>query len=597
MDYRTIFELSPIGLILLGETFEECNELACQLLACKRDDILGHSLLDFSPPRQPSGRDSKKSAQEYTVAALSGAPQSFPWQIKCKDGGLVDTELSMKTIEIEGRDFILLGMQDITDRKRAVEALRESEALLSVIFNESTQLMGVMEPNGTLIKANRMADESTSADLSQELNKPFWETSWWSHSLKEQKRLREAISRAAQGELVRLEATHPTPEGGLMYVEMSLNPVKDGTGKVVLLVTESRDITEKKGTELKLHQTLAELEEAKQQLTIENVYLKEEIGQTYNSHNIVGSSPVLKDVLMRVRQVANTRATVLILGETGTGKELIARAIHESSDRQSRPLVKVNCATLPATLIESELFGHEKGAFTGATTSKAGRFELADKGTIFLDEIGEMPLDLQAKLLRVLQEGEFERLGSEQTKRVDVRIIAATNRDLHKLSANGEFRLDLYYRLNVFPIICPLLRKRKEDIPLLAEYFVKKFAGEIGRRIVEIPEEEIGKLISHHWPGNLREFQNIIESSVITSMDGVFRLESWFKPSGVPTAGSSGGIASMEENERSHIISALEATDCRVSGEKGAAKILDMNAQTLTSRIKKLGISMKTLGK
>ncbi|MBE9535263.1 MAG: sigma 54-interacting transcriptional regulator [Proteobacteria bacterium] len=350
-----------------------------------------------------------------------------------------------------------------------------------------------------------------------------------------------------------------------------------------------RDVTERKKVEQKLHQTLAELEEAKQQLTQENVYLKEEIGQTYNSHNIIGASKALNEVLTRVNQVAKTKATVLLLGETGTGKELIARAIHESSDRQSKPLIKVNCATLPAGLIESELFGHEKGAFTGAITSKAGKFELADKGTLFLDEIGEMPLELQAKLLRVLQEGELERLGSEQTKRVDVRIIAATNRELKKLSATGKFREDLYYRLNVFLILCPPLRKRKEDIPQLLLYFVKKFASEIGRKITVIPDDEIQKLISYDWPGNLREFQNIIESSVITSMNGVFTLESWFNPPGTQ-ATSSKTITSLEDNERAHIIRALEATEWKVSGEKGAAGILEMNPQTLTSRMKKLGI-------
>ena len=251
-----------------------------------------------------------------------------------------------------------------------------------------------------------------------------------------------------------------------------------------------RDVTERTEREAKLRQALKDLEVAKRQLTRENVYLKEEIGQTYNSREIIGDSKVLKEVLKRVGQVAKTKATVLILGETGTGKELIARAIHEMSGRRSRSLVKVNCATLPATLIESELFGHEKGAFTGATSAKAGKFELADRGSIFLDEIGEMPLELQTKLLRVLQEGEFERLGGEQTKKVDVRVIAATNRNLEALISNNEFREDLYYRLNVFPIICPPLRNRKEDIPQLTTYFIKKYAGEIGKKIEDVPEEK-----------------------------------------------------------------------------------------------------------
>ena len=354
-----------------------------------------------------------------------------------------------------------------------------------------------------------------------------------------------------------------------------------------------QDITERKEAEQKLRVVLSELEEAKQQLTRENFYLKEEIDQSSKLREIIGNSSALKEVLLRIKQVAKTKATVLILGETGTGKELFARDIHEASGRRTKPMIKINCATLPANLIESELFGHEKGAFTGAISAKAGKFELADKGTLFLDEIGEMPLELQAKLLRVLQEGEFERLGSEQTKRVDVRIIAATNRDLKRSVENGVFREDLYYRLNVFPILCPPLRHRKEDIPLLTEHFVGKFAAEIGRKIDHIPKEEIEKLINHHWPGNLRELQNIVERSVITSVDGVFKLESWFNPAFEQPAAPPGSIISLEENERSHILRALETTNWRVSGEKGAALILRINAQTLTSRMKKLGIHRK----
>lgn len=351
-----------------------------------------------------------------------------------------------------------------------------------------------------------------------------------------------------------------------------------------------RDVTEKKGREKELRQALTELEEAKRQLTRENIYLKEELGQTYNSHQIIGESKVLKAVLQRVEQVAKTKASVLILGETGTGKELIARAIHDLSDRRSKSLVKVNCAALPATLIESELFGHEKGAFTGATAAKAGKFELADKGTIFLDEIGEMPLELQAKFLRVLQGGEFERLGSQRSQQVDVRVIAATNRNLESLINEGGFREDLYYRLNVFPIICPPLRNRKEDIPELADHFIKKYSSEIGRKIEIVPKEEIEKLVDYHWPGNLREFQNIIESSVITSMGGVFRLESSFNLSGKQSAAGSMAGGTLAEVERSHIVRVLDATGWRVSGDKGAARILGMNDQTLTSRMKKLGI-------
>jgi len=277
----------------------------------------------------------------------------------------------------------------------------------------------------------------------------------------------------------------------------------------------------------------------------------------------------------------------LILGETGTGKELLVRAVHNLSERRERPLVKVNCAALPANLIESELFGHDRGAFTGALSRKIGRFELANDGTIFLDEIGDLPLELQAKLLRVLQEGEFERLGSSSTIKVDVRIIAATNRELKKAVESGHFREDLYYRLNVFPIICLPLRERKEDIPLLVRYFSEKFGAKVGRQIESINPNVMDALIAYDWPGNVRELENIIERAVIISRNKL-ELGDWI-PSRTKTLASK-TLFTLEENERQHILEALELTGWRVSGEKGAAKILGINPSTLDSRMRKLAI-------
>jgi transcriptional regulator with GAF, ATPase, and Fis domain len=289
-----------------------------------------------------------------------------------------------------------------------------------------------------------------------------------------------------------------------------------------------------------------------------------------------------------VEQVSSTDATVLILGESGTGKELLARAIHNISFRGDRPLVKVNCAALPGNLIESELFGHEKGAFTGAIARKIGRFELADGGTIFLDEIGDLPLELQAKLLRVLQEGEFERLGNSRTIKVDVRIIAATNRDLEREVDQGNFREDLFYRLNVFPVLIPPLRERKEDIPLLVKHFIQKFTRKIGKTIDAVPQHVLNTLQQYHWPGNVRELENLIERAMIISKGNRLLLGDW-----MPQNGSSNGkshFSTLEESEKHHILEALEKTDWRVSGEKGAAKILGLNSKTLESRMKKLKI-------
>jgi transcriptional regulator with GAF, ATPase, and Fis domain len=330
------------------------------------------------------------------------------------------------------------------------------------------------------------------------------------------------------------------------------------------------------------------LEQLKNRLQEENIYLQEEIKIAHDFGGIIGESRALKKVLGNVKKVAETDASVLIMGETGTGKELIARAIHSTSRRKDRPLVKTNCAVLPANLIESELFGHEKGAFTGAASRRIGRFELAHRGTMFLDEIGELPLELQSKLLRVLQDGEFERLGGTQTFSVDVRIIAATNRNLEELKETGAFREDLYYRLSVFPVVLPPLRDRKEDIPALVKHFVLKHGLRCGKKIETIPHSTIKTLQEYAWPGNIRELENIIERGLITSQGSQLNLGDWFYEKKV--APSQNDLSTMEEVERLHIRKILKMTGGRVSGENGAAKILGLNPQTLYSRIKRLGI-------
>ena len=338
-----------------------------------------------------------------------------------------------------------------------------------------------------------------------------------------------------------------------------------------------------------LQGALREVETLKNRLQAENRYLQEELKYNHNFEEIIGQSDVLGKALRKVERVATTDATVLILGETGTGKELFARAIHNLGARSGRPLVKVNCAALPAELIESELFGHEKGAFTGAVARKTGRFELADGGTIFLDEIGDLPLKLQAKLLRVLQEGEFERLGSSTTQKVDVRVIAATNRDLSKAIDEGTFREDLYYRLNVFPVTLPSLRERREDIPLLVRHFVGKFSKKMGRPIDTIPEAVMETLARYSWPGNVRELENIVERTVILTDGPTLQLDDALDTDKTP-ARPQAGTATLEEAERAHILQILEQTNWRIRGNHGAAEILDINPSTLRSRMKKLGI-------
>ncbi len=348
------------------------------------------------------------------------------------------------------------------------------------------------------------------------------------------------------------------------------------------------DTTEKMKAKQALQTALDEVRELKNRLQQENRYLQEEIKRELGSDVIVGESEAQSNLMKKVGQVAKTDATVLISGETGTGKELIARAIHAGSQRKDRPLVKVNCAALPANLIENELFGHEKGAFTGANARKIGRFELADGGTIFLDEIGDLPLELQAKLLRILQEGELERVGGIQTIRVDVRVIAATNHSLEDGIAAGEFRDDLFYRLNVFPIESPPLRNRKEDIILLANHFLQKYSVKIGKRINKIEAPLMAQLQAYDWPGNVRELENIIERAIILSDGNILQLDEAFDLNIKPRPQY--GPKTIREVEKEMIQAALEDCDWKIEGQSGAATQLDMAPSTLRERIKKFGI-------
>jgi formate hydrogenlyase transcriptional activator len=347
-----------------------------------------------------------------------------------------------------------------------------------------------------------------------------------------------------------------------------------------------------------------EIDALKDKLNEEKLYLEEEIRSAFNFEEIIGDSPSIRRALAQVELVAPAGTTVLILGETGTGKEVIARAVHNLSPRKERTFVKVNCAAIPSGLLEAELFGHERGAFTGAISQKIGRFELADRGTLFLDEIGDIPLELQPKLLRVLQEQEFERLGSNRTQRVDVRVVAATNRDLARLVADREFRSDLYYRLNVFPIQIPALRERREDVPLLVRYFVQNFSRRLNKTVEYVPAEAMDALVNYAWPGNIRELENLIERAVLLSPGKELRVPiSELKPSALSANGnvsadlalfapspSSVTITTLQEAERQHILRALRQTEWRIAGPKGAAAILGIKRTTLQARMRKLGI-------
>jgi formate hydrogenlyase transcriptional activator len=464
--------------------------------------------------------------------------------------------------------------------------LKESEERFRDLFEEAPIAYVHEGLDSKFIKANRAAQKILGLRPDEVLT--TYGKKMAPDTPDAQRRMQEAFESVGRGtdtsgvvlELRRKDNGKP------IWIQWWSNPDKSGQFTRTMFI----DITE---------QVLMEQEQAK--LQAQNQYLQDEIKLSHNYNEIVSKSNVFRAVLKKVEQVASTDATVLILGESGTGKELLCRAIHSTSKRGNRPLVKINCAALPANLIESELFGHEKGAFTGAFAQKIGRFELADGGTLFLDEIGELPLELQPKLLRILQEGEFERVGSSKTIKIDVRIIAATNRDLQNSVNSKEFRSDLYYRLNVFPIYSPPLRERKEDIPLLVAHFCKKHETRLAKKITSVPKPVLDALVAYDWPGNVRELENIIERGLIVAKKNELEMGDWLpRPSvkdivqltsATPTVNSS--KKSLEEVERQHIIDVLTKANWKIRGEDGAAKILELNPTTLEARIKKLGIARK----
>jgi len=461
---------------------------------------------------------------------------------------------------------------DVTEHEELTKALRNSEAELRQILDLTPQLIAVYGPNRERLYVNRVALDYLGLTLEEWRQTP--EHSAFVHP---DDRAREHDYSNRYGESVyELELRLRKADGSYRWFLARYNPVLDDTGHVVRWYVALTDIDDRKRAEERLHQ--------------ENVALREEIDRASMFEEIVGTSPALRLVLARISKVAPTDSTVLISGETGTGKELAARAIHRRSNRAARAFVSVNCAAIPRDLIASELFGHEKGAFTGALSRKIGRFELGDGGTVFLDEIGDLPLDLQVKLLRVLQEGEIERVGGTRVIKVDVRVIAATHRNLAKGVEEGYFRADLYYRLNVFPVQVPALRERKEDIPVLVRHFVLKYATRHGKRIETIPKPTLDALTAYGWPGNVRELANVIERSVIVSRGTSLELGDWIAPQSAPTQSRSEPAERLEDLERAHILAMLEETRWRVSGPAGAAVRLGLKATTLESRMKKLGI-------
>lgn len=468
------------------------------------------------------------------------------------------------------------------ERKRAEDQLRK----LSHSVEQSPVSIVITDTDGNIEYVNPKFTQLTGYSFEDVLGRNPRILKSDEHPPEFYKQLWDTIT---SGKVWRGEFHNRKKNGELYWEFASISPIINKDDVITNFVAVKEDITKRKLSEETLRYTLIEVEQLKNRLQAENIYLQDEIKVHHNFEEIVSHDSAFQKILRKVEQVAPTNTSVLILGETGTGKELLARAIHNLSDRKDRPLVKVDCASLSPTLIENELFGHEKGAFTGALTRKMGRFELASGGTIFLDEIGELPLDLQVKLLRVLQDKKIEPLGNPNPITVNIRVIAATNRNLKQEVKMGTFRKDLYYRLNVFPIKCPSLRDRKEDIPLLVNHFITKYNSKLGKNIKSIPINVMNSLQAYHWPGNIRELENIIERAIVLTTGSTLRLDELLDLLSISEK-QSNNLQTLKENERSFILKALEECQWVINGKFGAAERLNIAPSTLRDRMKKYGI-------
>ncbi len=555
------------------------NDGAQRIKGYTQEEIVGKHFSCFYTAEDQAGG---KPAATLKIAAEQGRYEEEGWRVR-KNGSRFWAGVLIHPIQDDKGTITGFAKvtRDLSERKRAEDAVRRSEAQYRALFDSSPDAIVASDQEGGITELNSRAEAvfgySRAELLGQSVEILVPERFRSGHP----KHRHEYSSRARVRPMgAGLELFGRRKDGTEFPADIMLGPVETAEGAVVLSVV--RDLTEKRAAE-----------EALRQSELQKRYLEEELTTEANFEEIVGESVEIMRILKHVETVASTDVTVLILGETGTGKEVIARAIHQLSPRSDHVMVKLNCAAIPAGLLESELFGHEKGAFTGALDRKIGRLELAHEGTLFLDEIGDLPLELQPKILRALQEREFERLGSTKPIPVNVRLIAATNRDLAKMVSDGQFRSDLYYRLRVFPIQLPPLRERREDIPLLVRYFVDRHSRRLYKKIETIPEDVMRALTRWDWPGNIRELENFIERAVILSKGPALRPPLAEIEKAVPPAGETPRSLSLEATEREHILRVLRETGGKIGGADGAAARLGLIRTTLNSKMKKLGIGRK----
>ena len=572
-DLSTALDLLPDAVIWFDKNANlvEVNETAARMWGYSKSELKQMTVFDINPNMHLENWEAHwKEKVEQSMTFESTHRRS--------DGTIFPVEIMDHFINVGDRKLSCAIVRDITERKQLESKIRLSDFTIE----QAGDAVFWLCPKGNIKKVNQAAirnygytevelKEMNFLELGEKNENNIFNDNW--QKIKTQKK-------------IVFEAAHITKEGKKVDVEINASYIEYENMEFACAFT--RDITERNQKASALRGALMEIKSLKEKLEAENNYLQEEFEIEHNFGEIISRSPAFKPVLRQIQQVASTHSTVLITGESGTGKELIARAVHRLSPRNSRAMIKVNCAALPPNLIESELFGHEKGAFTGAVAKKIGKFELADGGTLFLDEIGELPLELQPKLLRALQEGEIERLGGQGYRQVDVRILTATNRNLEKEVAKGNFREDLFYRLNVFPIHSIPLRERMDDVPLLVRFFVEKLGKKMGKPTLEVPQKALDKLVAYDFPGNIRELENIIERAIITSRGNKLNIGNWLTTKSRKPKKED--FLSLEAIQKKHIVEVLKHTNWKVSGTGGAAEILGMRPTTLYSRMDKLEI-------
>ncbi len=589
-DYRSLFRKVPAMAAAIGENgvFLDVNDMLIERLGFDRAEMIGRAPGDFM-----TADSARRVVTEFMpMLRRTGELKNQPVAFVTKAGETIDCRTNAVVEHDPEGGYVrtVAFYTEIADEARANFKYR-------TLYRSTPAMLHTVDRNGHIVTVTDHWLQKLGYRRDEVIGRPI--TEFFSDADKRRHAGGQLRRRVAAGEFNNVERQMVTRDGRILDLLVSAIANRDAEGKVDNLLVASKDVTQTLRAERELRQALAENRRLREELENERDYLREEVNVALQFGRIVGTSPALQRMLRRVEAVADTPASVLVLGESGVGKELVARAIHAKSPRSDGPLVKVNCASIPKELFESEFFGHVRGAFTGAHRDRIGRFQLADGGTIFLDEIGEIPLELQGKLLRVLQESEFERVGDDVTRSVDVRVIAATNRNLEQLIVEGTFREDLFYRLSVFPVEVPPLRERGDDVIQLAQDFLAQTLKDFGREPMSLTRRQAEQLRAYEWPGNVRELKNVIERAVILSPGKHLKLEQSLpgstagEPMPPPDEPVGDGVldeTEMREFQKRNLIAALERSDWRVSGEGGAAALLGVKPTTLADRIRAHGI-------